>query len=253
MTKIHLLIKKEDICKEKMMNGNKIAVVLDVLLATTTITSALYDGAKEVIPVLDPLEAVKEANGYGVGDCILAGELNTKPIDGFFYPSPKILRKEVEGKSLILSTTNGTIALRKASVAKKVYIASLLNNPFIADRINMKNDQDLTIVVICSGNSGEMSLEDFYGAGHLITHLMLGSKSPLELTDAAQAAVFFYQGNQQDSLKILASSRVGKMFDQYNSLDELQFASRIGIYPIVPVLQGKKIVLERLEKRTEIH
>src|SRR4029078_5808268 len=98
MTKIHLLIKKEDIDEEKIADGNKIAVVLDILLATTTIVSALKDGAKDVIPVLHIKEAIELANQYQQDECILAGELDAKPLDGFVYPSPTLIRESINGK-----------------------------------------------------------------------------------------------------------------------------------------------------------
>lgn len=151
MTKIHLLMKKEDIREEKIVEGNKVVVVLDILLATTTIVSALKDGAKDVIPVLDRNEAIELAKEYHQDECILAGELDAKPIDGFVYPSPTIIKETINGKTLILSTTNGTVALRRSSSANKVYIASLLNNPAIAGAIQ-KVTMDHTILIICSGD-----------------------------------------------------------------------------------------------------
>ena len=110
MTKIHLLMKKEEIQAVKIADRNKYAVVLDVLLATTTIVSALKDGAKEVIPVLHSNEAMELAKGFQQGECVLAGELDAKPIDGFIYPSPTLIGESIKGKTLILSTTNGTVA-----------------------------------------------------------------------------------------------------------------------------------------------
>src|SRR3954470_14197248 len=184
MTKIHLLMKKEEIREEKIADGNKIAVVLDVLLATTTIVSALKDGAKEVIPVLHSDEALEVATKFSQGEYILAGELNARPIDGFVYPSPTLIRENIKGKTLILSTTNGTVALRKSAQAEKVYIGSLLNNPAVASSLQHCLD-DQNILIICSGNSGETSLEDFYGAGHLIDCLQKQRK--YDLTDAAKA------------------------------------------------------------------
>ncbi|MFL6557346.1 MAG: 2-phosphosulfolactate phosphatase [Bacillus sp. (in: firmicutes)] len=242
MTKIHLLMKKEDIKEEKIADGNKIAVVLDVLLATTTIVSALKDGAKEVIPVLHSMEALELAKRYQHGECVLAGELDAKPIDGFLYPSPTLIRESINGKTLILSTTNGTVALRKSSSANKVYIASLLNNPAVAG-ILQGIEADETILIICSGNSGETSLEDFYGAGHLIDCLLKNSN--YDLTDAAKAALYFYRG-QDDSYEILLDSYVGKLLDKHNQHPDLKVAASKGITAIVPVLKDGKVVIETI-------
>ncbi|MBT2738481.1 2-phosphosulfolactate phosphatase [Bacillus sp. ISL-7] len=242
MTKIHLLMKKEEIREEKIADGNKIAVVLDILLATTTIVSALKDGAKEVIPVLHSKEAIELANQYQQDECILAGELDAKPIDGFVYPSPTLIRESIKGKTLILSTTNGTVALRKSSSANKVYIASMLNNPAVASSLQ-KVSEDQTILIICSGNSGEMSLEDFYGAGHLLDCLLKNSE--YELTDAAKTALYFYRG-QDDAYEILLDSYVGKILDKYNQHPDLMVASAKGITSIVPILKDGKVVVETI-------
>jgi 2-phosphosulfolactate phosphatase len=242
MTKIHLLMKKEDIREEKIVEGNKVVVVLDILLATTTIVSALKDGAKDVIPVLDRNEAIELAKEYHQDECILAGELDAKPIDGFVYPSPTIIKETINGKTLILSTTNGTVALRRSSSANKVYIASLLNNPAIAGAIQ-KVTMDHTILIICSGNSGETSLEDFYGAGHLIECLV--NHREYELTDAAKAALYFYQG-KVDAYEILLDSYVGKLLDKYEQQADLRVAASKGITSIVPILKKGKVVVETI-------
>jgi 2-phosphosulfolactate phosphatase len=241
MKKIHLLLKKEEINEQKMAEGNKLAVVLDVLLATTTIVSALKDGATEVIPVLDLQEAVSCQKQYGLDSCIVAGELNAKPVAGFIYPSPAILRKTIAGKALVLSTTNGTVALRKSAGAGKVYIASLLNNPFVAKEIARAWHQG-TVMVVCSGNSGEVSLEDLYGAGHFIDCLMKEQAEEVNLSDAAFAALSLYRGNREDSYEVLQSSLVGRMFDKHQFQSELKFAAQKGVINLAPTIDNGKIV-----------
>lgn len=243
MTKIHLLMRKEDIDEEKMKEGNKVAVVLDVLLATTTITSALHDGASDVIPVMNAKEAEEIGKGLIEGSYFLAGEEKGKPIAGFLFPSPKVIREFILGKTLILSTTNGTVALKKASSAKEVYVTSLLNNPHVAKRVRGIAEEGDTILVICSGNSGQISLEDFYGAGHFISCL-LENDWDVELTDGAKAALLFYKGNGQDAYSVLSSSYVGQMFERVNLEDELSFACQKGSIPLVPILKGRKVVIE---------
>lgn len=244
MVKIHLLIRKEDIDEEKVSEGNKLAIVLDVLLATTTITSALHDGAIEVIPVMNRQEAVEISRGFELGTCILAGEDKAKPIEGFVYPSPKVIRETIAGKTLILSTTNGTVALKKASGAKEVYVTSLLNNPFVAKRVRSIAQEDDTILVICSGNSGELSLEDFYGAGHFISCL-IEDHWGADLTDGARAALLFYLGNG-DAYSVLSSSYVGRMFESYELQDDLTFACQKGSIPLIPILKGRKVLIEKI-------
>src|SRR5699024_10200443 len=129
--KINLLMKKEEIDTEKI-DQTKIGVVLDILMATTSITAALAEGAKSVIPVLNEAEAISEKKKYNVKGVCIGGEAGGFVIDGILTPVPLSLCKYVQGKKVILSTTNGTVAILSTLQAKKTYIASLLNSVAVA-------------------------------------------------------------------------------------------------------------------------
>lgn len=240
MTKIHLLMKKEEIDQQKL-NGNKTVVVFDILLATSTITAALEFGAKEVIPVLNGDEALEIAKGMNLNETILIGEYKGATLDGFHSPNPLALRKLVNGKTIILSTTNGTIALKNSLKAKKVYAASMLNSKAVANHIR-QSYIDESIVLICAGSFGQFNMEDFYGAGYFIDCL-LNESINLEMTDATLAALHFYRNSKEKENEILAESRVGKIMIDYGLEEELKFISRISVSNVVPMLEmGKSIV-----------
>ncbi|PLT28221.1 2-phosphosulfolactate phosphatase [Peribacillus deserti] len=241
MMKLHLLINKEEIQESKLATGRKVAVVFDVLLATTTITAVLTEGAAAVIPAENPESALKISAGFEK-DFVIAGELHGKPIEGFAYPSPAALQKTVQGKTLLLSTTNGTVALKKAASASIVYLSCLMNNPTVAETVRQEYSEDSVIMVICSGNSSGFSLEDFYGAGHFIDCLQENGAHDLELTDAAKAALFFYRGNRERPHEILSQSRVGQMLEAYGMKDDLELAASIGISKVVPLLRAGKVI-----------
>jgi len=241
MPSVHVLLKKEDIDAVKLA-GDKIAVVFDVLLATSTITSALFYGAREVIPVLNKEEALKEANGRDPKTTILVGEMDGKPIEGFLVPHPTYLRNKVKDKTIILSTTNGTVAVRKASAAKTLYIGSILNGQAAAETILTRHRNE-SIVIVCSGSSGSFCLEDFYGAGYFLDCLVSGSEQPLELTDAARAALLFYRGTVALGNKVLKSSSVGQMLVHYGLEDVVEYVIGRGTMPIVPYLADKKRII----------
>src|SRR5690625_5794431 len=118
------------------MNEEKIAFIFDVLLATSSITTCLAYGVKNVIPVLDGAEALQEAKKFRLEEICLVGEYNGITIDGFLDPMPLGLQEQVNGKTVVLSTTNGTVAIRKSASAKEVYIASLLNGDRKSTRLN---------------------------------------------------------------------------------------------------------------------
>jgi 2-phosphosulfolactate phosphatase len=241
MLKIHLLLKKEDIDRQKMLE-NKVAVVFDILLATSTVTSALEFGAKEIIPVLDGAEAQAEAKGRTEGSYVLVGEYQGKTIDGFLSPNPLELKEKIQGKTVILSTTNGTVALKNSSGAKAVYSASILNSRAVADHI-LKDYKGETIIVVCSGSSNEFNVEDFFGAGYFIDCLTELYGESANLTDPAFAAHQFYRTNKENGADILKRSRVGQMLSQFGFEKEIEFISQESLFEVVPFLIDKKRIV----------
>nr|WP_285842673.1 2-phosphosulfolactate phosphatase [Metabacillus litoralis] len=229
-------MKKEEIVEEKMKG--KIAVVFDILLATSTITCALVDGAKAVIPVPNAEEAHVASNLIKAENHILAGEYEGKTIEGFYDPMPTILKDSIQGKYMILSTTNGTVAINQSKKANKIYICSLLNGKAVANTITHFHKDD-SIIIVCSGSSDQFCLEDFYGAGHLIYHLQ--EKMHLQLTDSAKAARLFYESNKSVAETILLS-RVGEMLVKYGFINEVKFVSQKDCFEIVPFFDGEKII-----------
>jgi len=249
MAKIHLILKKEDIDLEQMKD-NKIAVVFDVLLATSTIAACLHYGAKEVIPVMNGEEAraisMEEEN-----DCLLVGEYEGKTIDQFHAPFPLSLKEHVRDKIVILSTTNGTVAIKRSIQANKVYTCSLLNGLAVANVIS-RNHQDETLIVVCSGSSGEFNIEDFYGAGHFINHLMKNDLVEWELSDAALAAMLFYQGNEQSNVEILTNSRVGEMLARYNAIEDCHYVAKKDLLDVVPVLREDGRLVNEIKSMSDV-
>lgn len=244
MVKIHLLWKKEEI-DAVQMNADKIAVVFDVLLATSTITTCLAYGAKDVIPVLDGAEAVLEAKKLEPEEICLVGEYNGITIDGFLDPMPLALQEQVNGKTVVLSTTNGTVAIRKSASAKEVYIASLLNGEAVAQNL-LETYEGETIIVVCSGSQNQFCIEDFYGAGYFIDQLMAAyGKEKVDLTDSALAAKLFYERLADQAVEVLSDSRVGKMLANYDSHDDVEYVSQQGILSVVPRLIDGKVKVEQ--------
>ncbi|WP_246943986.1 2-phosphosulfolactate phosphatase [Bacillus pinisoli] len=240
MIKVHVILKKEDIDEQEMSSG-KIAVVFDVLLATSTITAALQFGAKEVIPVLNGEDARRFGAGLSNQEHVLVGEYEGKTIEGFLDPNPLALKEQINGKTVILSTTNGTVAINKSRKAKHVYACSLLNGEAVAEHV-LKTRQEETIVVVCSGSSGQFCLEDFFGAGYFLD--CLSKNHSLDLTDSAKAALLFFRSYQDHAITTLTDTRVGQMLERVGYSEEIDFVSQCGIFPVVPVLQGNSLKKE---------
>lgn len=241
---IKLILKKEDITEEDV-DRTKVVVVLDVLLATSTIVTCLANSAKAIYPVISKQEAllmVNELKSIGVKetDIYLAGEENAKMIDGFLNPIPSLLQEVIAKKHLILLTTNGTSAIRGAASAKKVYISSLLNTKAVVQKI-LNNYDSANITVICSGSNGEFCLEDFYGAGYFINQFT-ENNGAATLYDGALSAKLFYKSYENQGKEILSTSSVGNLLKEIDLQSEIDFVSEKDLYDIVPVFSKGKIM-----------
>ncbi|MEK5068988.1 2-phosphosulfolactate phosphatase [Sporosarcina sp. FSL K6-1508] len=229
--KLHVILQKEAILPE-LIDNHKVAVVFDILLATTTIATLLNHGAKEVIPVMDEAEALKVAGNHEKTTTIIAGESDGLTIEGFADPLPTQLKQVAEGKTIILSTTNGTVAIRTVANAKKVYAASLVNGHAVAKKVATEHKDD-SIILICAGTMRQLSLEDFYGAGYFIDELLQRSDS-WELTDSAKAALYLYRGKKENAVSILKTSLTGQMLMKVNQEEDIFFSADKGMNDVVP-------------------
>jgi len=230
--KIDLIFRHEDFLPEH--GRGRTAIVIDVLRATTSIVTAVTNGVDSLIPVMTPDEAfeLREQHGH-----FLAGEQNGLMIEGFdFGNSPLEFQKNrVEGRTLVLCTSNGTKAIVKASIAEKILIASFLNAAAIVGHAT-KLGRD--IVILCSGTIGQRTLEDTVCGG------MIAAALDGELTPNALEAKETYLKYKNGISRCLKDSHHGKDLIRLGFAKDLDYAAQIDITDTVPILQ-------RLEKRTE--
>jgi 2-phosphosulfolactate phosphatase len=236
--KIHVLTKREEL--DGVRVAGKVVVVLDVLFATTTMVTALANGAREVIPVLDEAAARLRFGDFPADACVLSGELMAETLPGFAHPAPlALLEHGVQGKSVIYSTTNGTVAMSQAAGAAHVYCGALLNAAALARHVARSHAGE-TVLIVCSGSANNFNLEDFVGAGAVVAQLagMLGAAA--DLSDAAKAALAVYRGAKLP--EALLDCRVGRMMAKRGLAREVEFASRENEYEIVPVLKDGRLL-----------
>ncbi len=153
-----------------------VAVVVDVLRATTVMVHALAAGCEAIIPC----EEIDEAQGVAAtlpqGTALLAGERRGLPIPGFdLGNSPGDFTPMVcEGKTVVMTTTNGTRAILACQEAERVYIASFGNLRAISDELIvqfLKKDHGHPVHIVCAGTEGHVSLEDVLLAGALVRNI----------------------------------------------------------------------------------
>jgi 2-phosphosulfolactate phosphatase len=143
-------------------------IVTDVLRATTTIINALANGCHQVLPQ-PSLDAARQAHAQ-TENSVMGGERGGKIVDGFHHGNSPLeyTREIIEGKSLVLATTNGTIAMEHCREAKRVLIGAMTNLGAIADRL----PADEPVTIVCSGTDGHITSEDVLFAGALVERLL---------------------------------------------------------------------------------
>lgn len=169
---------------------NKTAVIIDVLRATTTIVTALRNGARNVIPVSEVEEAVELSRNFSPEDRVLAGERMALQIDGFdLSNSPlEFTEERVRDKTVFLTTTNGTRAIQKTQ-ASETLIGALVNATATGQYL-AKQERD--VVLICAGTLGQFSMEDTLAAGAII-HAIQETDPSAETDDYSLASLLLYR------------------------------------------------------------
>jgi 2-phosphosulfolactate phosphatase len=162
------------------------AVVIDVLRASTSIVYALEAGAKEIIPCQEVDEARQKAAQFPAGEVLLVGERAGLPIDGFdLSNSPSECTPQlVAGKTIVLTTTNGTRAVLAARHARRVLIGAFVNATAVYEQLLMEDQVHL----ICSGTDGQYGEDDVLLAGLLVERLMRYRGLPCQLNAQALTA-----------------------------------------------------------------
>lgn len=164
--------------------AGSVAVVIDVLRATTTMIHALAAGCRAVWPVEEVEEARRIADGMRAGRVLLGGERDGVPLPGFdLGNSPREYTcARCKGTTLVLTTTNGTRALLRATAARTL-IAGFVNYSAVCEQLG---EEQRPIDIVCAGYRGEVALEDTLLAGALVEYLC--EVAPVCLNDAARLA-----------------------------------------------------------------
>ena len=217
---------------------HKTVIVVDVLRATSTIITALMNGCKEVIPVetvIKARELVRE------GD-LLGGERYCKKIPGFdFGNSPlEYTREAVEGKRIILTTTNGTRGIQKAIKADRILAGALMNGrASAAAAIELKRDT----VIVCAGTQDVFSLEDGLCAGLILEEIanQLG-EDHMQTNDFGLAMRSCYHDAKDRLLETILTCSNGKKMKKSGFLADVELCARPNISDCVPILEQNHMV-----------
>ena len=221
------------------------AFVIDILRATTAICAAMHHGARAMIPVASPEEALRLAQTIGSGDVLLAGERNCVRIPGFDLGNSPLEMAEsaVRGRTLILTTTNGTRALLACQGAAAVYPAAAVNLTLAAEKAREFAERDGDLLVVCAGREGTFSLDDAYCAGRLVVAVTGGRRPRRGMNDAAIAALDLVRRYGEDWERPLLRSRAGRELVRLGFGDDVADAARVDAYPVLPHFQERRVTL----------
>jgi 2-phosphosulfolactate phosphatase len=221
--------------------ANALAVVIDVLRATTTIVHALAAGCKAVLPCAEVEEARELAGGMRVGRVLLGGERGGAPLPGFdLGNSPReYTAKLCRGNTLVLTTTNGTRALLRAVEAARTLVAAFVNYSAVCEQLR----QDARPVhIVCAGTEGSVSLEDTLLAGALVEYLcQLGE---VQVNDGARLAWDCFENHGRVLLGALEVSQGGAILRRLGYDDDIRAAAEVDRFALVPELRRDPLRVE---------
>ena len=221
---------------------DRTVVVIDVLRASSSILAALSQGARDVVPVADLGDASTLASNLDPQFYLLAGERGGYRIDGYHLGNSPLEYKEeqVKGRTIILTTTNGTRAIKKAGLAQHLLIGSFLNAGRVVDFIEA---EDRPTTIICAGRRNRVSLEDTLCAGLMLYRLWKGHEPPEGVSDTAYMAFTQYR-NDKDELKIALKHCNHAQWLRANGFsDDVDYCIQVDTLPLLPYYKENRLVL----------
>jgi 2-phosphosulfolactate phosphatase len=243
---------KVDLCfsqtqMDEMQLRDKNVIVIDVLRSSTTVAAALFNGAREVIPV-GSIESAVKISGSLFGDVTLrGGERNGKIIQGFNLGNSPLEYTEstVRGKSIIFCTTNGSVAMVKSRYARTLAIGAFVNVSAIVEFIQ---SLDSDVLLLCAGRPplvGGFSLEDSVCGGMIVQRLSQEKSGTIELTDSSMAAQSLFKSFGKSILKMLKSTDHGRLLIELGFAEDIKMCAQVDSIPIVPMLIGTSLKIRK--------
>lgn len=226
---IDVVISADDI-KNDVIKG-KTVIVIDMLRATSVITTAVANGCSKVIPVLTIEEAVDIAQD-NKDEYILGGERKALKIEGFDCSnSPLEYTKDVvKNKTIVITTSNGTRAIKGCEDAKNILIGAMINAKAVAKKaMELNND----VVLVNAGTYGQFSMDDFICSGYMIDCMISMSDYKIGLSDIATTAHYIYENNK-DIIGFVKNASHYKRIMDLKLYDDLDYCCKKDVIDVVP-------------------
>jgi len=218
-----------------------VAVVIDVLRATTTIIHALAAGCAAVRPCAEVDEAKALAGQMRAGRVLLGGERDGVALPGFdLGNSPgEYTPRACKGKTLVFTTSNGTRALLRAAEAERVLLAAFVNYSAVCEQLGQETRP---VHLVCAGTEGEVSLEDVVLAGALVDYLC--EVGEVEVNDSGRLAWDCFENHGRLLLGALEVSRGGANLRRLGYDEDIRAAAAVDKFALVPELRREPLRVE---------
>jgi 2-phosphosulfolactate phosphatase len=222
--------------------AGRVVAIIDVLRASTSIAVALANGARAVVPLDTSEEVVTRAKTFARSEVRLAGEQKMLPIPGFdFGNSPREFTTEaVDGKTVLICTTNGTGAVTTIQGARDVVIASYVNFTAVLTLLRIALRGGADVAIVCAGRNRQFSLEDGACAGRYV-HQLTRRLTSVELNDAALAASLIDRKYGDDLPGLFLASEHGRALRDAGFGDDLPVCAAVDSHAVVPVYSERQI------------
>jgi 2-phosphosulfolactate phosphatase len=222
--------------------AGRVVAVIDVLRASTTIAVALDNGARAVIPFADTDEMITRSKQFERGTVLLTGERKMRPLRGFdLGNSPREFTADaVAGKTVLLSTTNGTRAILAAQGARDIVVASYANWTAVTAMLRAALRGGTDIALVCAGTDGHFALEDAACAGRYVRSVTR-RLSGVALNDAAHACSLLAHNYGDQVGRVLIDSVHGRALADAGFREDLSVCAAIDSHPVVPVFTERQI------------
>ncbi len=229
---------------DSAMLADSWVVVVDVLRATSTIVTALYNGAARIHPAASSVEARKLAGRVKDIPVLLGGEKNGFKIDGFDLGNSPLeyVPERVKGRAIIFKTTNGTETFLRVKSAGEILFGSFLNAKVIVEFLNSHRPN--RIIFANSGQNGHFSLEDSVCSGYIISQLL--DQNPEN--DGATACLALAKQFSGDTRNLLfEKSKHGRYLNNNGFAADLEYCSQKDRLNIIPVFDVERNGIVRLD------
>jgi 2-phosphosulfolactate phosphatase len=220
----------------------RVVLVIDVLRASTTVPVALANGARAIIPFESSDEVLNRAKQFERSDVLLAGERKMRMIPGFdLGNSPReYVPDAVEGKTVLFTTTNGTVALVGLQGARDMIVASYVNYSAVSAMIRVAARAATDVAIVCAGRDRQFALEDAACAGRY-TSGVIKRLANVRLNDAAQACCLIDKRYGDSLDRLFEDAEHGRALAEAGFAEDLAVCGQVDAYPVIPIYQDRQI------------